>query len=437
LTDIRPFHGIHYIKSAVGDMANVICPPYDVITSQKQQELYELSEYNYVRLEYERELPQDTDNDNKYTRSAATLEKWLDNGILERDEKPAFYLHDHYFTYQGEEYRRSGIIAIIHLEEWDKKIIRPHEGTLAKPKGDRLSLMWALKANTSPIFGLYEDRKQKIASLVASQGQGKPVISLTSDEGERHNIWAITDQDIINQIQEFFGDHPLYIADGHHRYESALTYQRERITCAPESSGKEGYNFTMMTLVAFSDPGLVILPPHRLIRGLSKSALEELKSKLSLCFEIEPLSLDTPDIWQHIDNVLAEKSEQVRFVLFGPGKEGLFILKLRSSVDVGKMMPYFHSDIYKNLDVSIIDHVILGDMLGISQDIGPDFLTYSYDRQDTLNKVIDHEYQLAFLLNPIKPEVIKNISDIGDRMPRKSTYFYPKLPSGLIFYHME
>jgi len=424
-----------YNQSLVDDLASVICPPYDIITPQMQQELYHRSEYNFVRLEFSRELPQDSATDNKYTRSAATLEQWLKQGILEVDETPAIYLHDHYFTLQEKEYRRCGIITRVRLEEWDKMVVRPHEGTLTEPKSDRLSLLWALQTNTSPILALFEDQGQ-VSSLLATQAQGKPVISFSAGNGEKHNIWAITEVEVVNQIRSCLAHQPLYIADGHHRYESALTYQRERCACSSPVTGDEGFNFVMMTLVDFADPGLVILPPHRLVRGVSKSVLSELMTRLKPFFDIEELPLGAPDVWQQVDGLLSEKANQVGVVLFGLTRESLLLLRLRSSTAVSQMMPYFHSDLYKRLDVSIVDHVILEEFLGLSHGKEEDFLTYSYDRLDAVNRVLDQEYQLAFLLNPVKPGVIKAIADAGDRMPRKSTYFYPKLPSGLISYRL-
>jgi len=351
LADIRPFYGVHYNQLLVNDLAVVVCPPYDIITPQMQSELYHRSEYNFVRLELGRELPQDTALDNKYTRSAATLEQWLKQGVLEVDETPAIYLHDHYFTYQGKEYRRRGIIACVKLEEWDKMVVRPHEGTLTEPKGDRLSLLWALQANTSPVLALFEDRGKHVASLLVAQERGKPVISLSTVNGERHNIWAITEAEVINQICSRLANQPLYIADGHHRYESALAYQRERSACAPVVSGDEGFNFVMMTLVDFADSGLIILPPHRLVRGASKSTLDGLLTKLKSFFEIEELPLSVPDVWKRADDLLAEETNQVRLLLFGPTKEHLFLLKLRHLAATSQMMPYFHSELYKRLDV--------------------------------------------------------------------------------------
>ncbi len=432
MAEIRPFRGVRYNQSLVGDLSAVICPPYDIITPQMQQELYHRSEYNFVRLEFGRELPRDTAIESKYTRSAAILEQWLEKGVLRVDEVPVIYLHDHYFTYQGKEYRRRGIITAVRLEEWDKMVIRPHEGTLAGPRSDRVSMLWACQANTSPILALFEDRGE-VSSILAMQENEAPVISLEGGGGERHRVRAITEPEVIRQIHRSLAQKPLYIADGHHRYESALTYQRERRACSPSTSADEAYNFVMMALIDFADPGLIVLPPHRLVRGISKAALEELTARLTTFFDVEEWPTSTSGVWTQVDDLLAGEAGQDRLVLFGLAPERLLVLRLRDAAVASQMMPYFHSDLYKGLMVSVVDHIILERLLEVDSEREEAVLAYSYDRQDAVSRVLDQEYQLALLLSPVRVEVVKAVADVGDRMPRKSTYFYPKTPAGLVF----
>ncbi|HCP60538.1 MAG TPA: DUF1015 domain-containing protein [Dehalococcoidia bacterium] len=436
MAEIHPFRGVRYAREVVSDLAAVLCPPYDIITSQMQGELYHRSQYNFVRLEDGWELPQDEVSNNRYTRAAATLEQWLEQGVLKIDKAPALYLHDHYFTYRGEEYRRRGIITCVRLEEWDKRVTRPHEGTLAEPRNDRLSLMWALQADTSPILALFEDPSRQVALVLGAQECGDPVISLGSVDGERHNVWAITDPAAINQLAGYLVHQPLYVADGHHRYESALTYQRERQSCSSSLLRDEAFNFVLMELVELAEPGLVILPPHRLVRGVSKVVLGGLMDGLRALFEIEELPLDMPDVWQRVDSLLADETTGVRLILFGLTEGRLLVLRLRDLDAACQMMPYFHSELYKKLDVSVVDHVILEKLLGLGGGGKEGVLAYTYEGRDAVGKVLSQEYQLAFLLSPARAKVIKAIADAGDRMPRKSTYFYPKAPAGLVFYRL-
>jgi uncharacterized protein (DUF1015 family) len=434
MAEIHPFRGVHYNQELVKDLGSVICPPYDIITPQLQQELYHRNAYNFVQIECGRELPQDTPTENRYTRSAATLEQWLEQGILATDEKSAIYLHDHYFHYGGKEYKRRGIIAAVRLEEWDKMVVRPHEGTLVEHKSDRLSLLWALQANTSPILALFDDQGQQLSSLLSAREPSQPIISFSN--GERHDLWAITEPKIIKKLSTSLARQPLYIADGHHRYESALTYRRERLTCSSSVSGEEGFNFVMMTLVSLYDPGLLILPPHRLLRGLSRAKLSQLPANLKSFFETEELPLNTPGVWQRVDDLLGGEKNDVRLVVFGATRGSLLLLRLRDPAAASELMPYFHSELYKKLNVSVLDHVILEKLLGVNDGGEEASLDYTYSKEDAVNRVVEGEYQLAFLLSPVKPEVIKAIADAGDRMPRKSTYFYPKAPAGLVFHRL-
>lgn len=433
MAEIRPFRGMRYNQSLIGELAEVICPPYDIITPQMRHELYHQGEYNFVRLEDSRELPQDAAGESKYARSVATMEQWLRQGILKMDEAPAIYLHDHYFTYQGKEFRRRGMVVAVRLSGWDEMVVRPHEGTLTRPTSDRLSLLWALQANTSPILALFDDQERRVSSLLAVQEQTEPIITSGETQGERHRVWAITEPEVVGQLCQSLAHQPLYIADGHHRYESALTYQQERRAYSSSASDDEPYDFVMMTLVDFTDPGLLILPPHRLVRGIPRATLSELMVGLRSFFEVEELPLGTAGVWRKVDGFLAEETDTVRLVLFGLAGEHVLMLGLRDLATTSQLMPYFHSELYKRLAVSVVDHIVLEKLLRVSSGSEEAILGYSYDKLDAVQRVLEQEYQLAILVGAVRPGVIKAVADIGDRMPRKSTYFYPKVPGGLVF----
>jgi uncharacterized protein (DUF1015 family) len=437
LADIRPFHCVRYNTSLVKDLAQVICPPYDIISPQVQQELYQRSDYNFVRIEFGRELPQDKNTDNRYTRAAATLKKWLERGILKIDDKPSLYINDHHFSYQGNVYRRRSLNCLVKLEEWDKMIVRPHEGTLSRPKGDRLNLLWALQADTSPVMALYEDREQRVSSLLNKCARGRPALSIKGGEGESHQVWAVTDAAANEKIRDYLAGQPLYIADGHHRYESALNYRRERRSSFPSTAAEEPFDFVLMSLADMADPGLIILPAHRLVRGMPPSAIDRLKASLKTCFSVAEVTPDMTDVLSQINKLLSEDKGEVRMVVYGLKKGKLFLLTLRDFDIVRPMIPYFHSELYQKLDVSIVDHVILEELLGLTHEMTGVFVDYSNDAKEAIRRVAEQEYQLAFIVNPVKPGVIKAIADAGDRMPRKSTYFFPKVPAGIIFYHFR
>jgi uncharacterized protein (DUF1015 family) len=433
LADIRPFRGVHYNPSAVKDLSKVICPPYDIIPQQMQQELYKRSDFNFIHIEFGRELPQDGPKDNRYTRAASTLEKWLEQGVLKTDDTPSLYIADHHFTHQGKTYRRRSLNCLVRLEEWDKMIVRPHEGTLSKAKGDRLNLLRILRANTSPIMALYEDRDKQVASLLNRASRGRPALSFRGDSGESHQVWAISDAGVTGKIHDLLAEQPLYIADGHHRYESALAYRRERRNASP-AAAEAACDFVLMSIIDIADPGLVILPAHRMVRGISAPAIEGLPERLKTIFTIEELPLPKTNRVSCINQSLSEAPDEVKLLVYGLKKDRLLVLSLRDFSVVRPMMPYFHSALYHKLDVSIVDHVILEELLGLTHDTAGVFIDYTNDALEAIEKVAGQEYQLTFIVNPVKPGVIKAIADAGDRMPHKSTYFYPKIPAGLVFY---
>ncbi len=434
MAEIQPFRGVHYNREAVGDISGVICPPYDIISPQMDEELHNRSPYNFIRIEYNRLQPDDSDTNNRYTRSAATFKQWLEQKVLVTDDVPTIYVHDQFFNLDGDTYKRRSLIVRVRLEDWDKNIIRPHENTFKGPKKDRISLLWALNANTSSVMSMYEDKDNKISSILKRQDSGKLLLSAAEIDGERHNVWTITEPAVVKELCKCFDDKPLYIADGHHRYESALTYMRERSACDKEFAPDAAYNYVMMTLLDMDDPNLIIFPTHRLLNGLSPADLSSFEDKLKQFFDIQELSLDITDVWQQIDYITSDEAN-IRLTIVGLKDGKACILTLKDADAAGKMMPSERSDVYKKMDVSIVDHIILEKILDIRSD-DEVRIKYTHDRQEAVNSVLNGDCQIALITNLVKGKTIKDIADARDRMPRKSTYFYPKLPSGLIVNHL-
>jgi uncharacterized protein (DUF1015 family) len=424
---VCPFRGIRYNSGIVKDLAEVICPPYDVITPSEQKLYYERSDYNVIRLEYAMEEPEDSKAGNKYNRAAITFQQWLKQGVLEVDESPAFYLHDHYFTYSGVRRRRRGLIARVKLEPWYSGI-HPHEETFAKAKIDRLQLMRACQANFSPLFALYQDPEQQIAHVLSEASRARPLFDF-SEHGEEHIVWAIADSRFRQEISRLLTPQTLYMADGHHRYETALIYQGERAQGVSSAGGNEAFNYVMMTLVDFSDPGLVIFPIYRLVRGIAAVTLAELKSRLGQFFILE----SSPSSDNYISHLKSKIVGEVIFGVLGLESDSLVMLKPRQGIS--GVMPEGRSQVYKKVDLSLLNHVILEQMLGIVE--GEGNITYTVDVDEAYQRVKSGEFQLAFLVAPPRLETIKTIADVKDKMPRKSTYFYPKLPAGLVINSLE
>ncbi len=431
--EVSPFRGICYNQRIVGELAQVICPPYDVITPEQQKVYYEKSNYNAIRME----LPEPTAE--RYQKAAITFQQWLEHGVLQLDTVSSFYLHDHHFEYSGEKKVRHGLIARVKLEPWGSGIY-PHEETFPKAKGDRLQLMRACRANFSPLLALYLDSEQKIAPILSRIAKERPLMSLRAkrnnlpDSNESHTLWAITEPEIKRELGEFLSSQPLYIADGHHRYETALAYQQERAREKSDSfdssviaseakqslTGKEAFRYVMLELVDFSDPGLVVLPLHRLVRGIAPFTLGGLEDQLRNFFVLESVPLKVSDCQLMVDSCLG---------ILGLQPDSLVVLKRRQDISLEAMMPGNRSQAYREFDVSILNHIILDKMLGLTS---KEDIAYTMDLREAHQQIKEGEYQLAFLLNPPQPEMVKAIADAQDRMPSKSTYFYPKLPAGLI-----
>jgi uncharacterized protein (DUF1015 family) len=434
---IRPFKGMRYDPEKVGDVAAVLCPPYDVISEVARDALYARHPNNYVRLEYAREMPGDDAVENKFSRSARTLEEWLAGGVLQAESDPAIYVHDHYFRFWGREYRRRGIIVRLRLEEWERMIVRPHEDTFAGPKSERLRLMNVTDADISPIMSLFEDENGRIAALLEAVAAADPVLETGWEDDERHRLWTVTETAAQDALAAAFADRPVYIADGHHRYESALNYRREQLARQPDAPEDAAFNFVMMTLIDFEDAGLVVLPPHRLVRGLDASRLAALPVGLASFFEIEVWPVADAGTDDRVESFLAAgAAEQDRLVAYGLAPGQVHALKVKDYTQIDRLMPPGRTAAYRRLGVSVIDHLILEHLLGIAREDQEGKLAYDIDRDVVTRAVSGGDYQLALLHSPMRTSVIKDIADATDRMPRKATYFHPKLPSGLVFYRL-
>ena len=440
MAELYPFRGIRYNQRLVMDLCKVICSPYDIITPERQRELYRRSEYNFVRLDAPVGSADDKCEDSKWQRAAATLNDWLDKGVLQIDGVPAIYIHDHYFAYLGKEYMRCGIVAVVRLEEWDKMIVRRHERILPELKKARLSQLKTMKAGTSPLLAFFKNQGGQVSSLLSAAKLGRPIISLSSTIEGRHNVWSITEPRLISRICDSLAEKPLYIADGHHRYEAALAYRAERRASYPSASRDDACNFAMMTLTSDSDPGLIVRPFHRLIRGIPESVLGGLLTGLKAFFKVEEWPLDMPNVWLKVDSLLAnmdpDKPDEVVMVLFGLASDKIFVLRVGDLVAISRAMPASQSEEYKKLDVSIADQIILEKLLQITGGKREKLLAFSLDRRDAVQKVLGNKYQLALLLRTARVEQIMKIADAGETMPEKSTRFYPKPPTGFVFYRL-
>lgn len=432
MADVRPLPGIRYADMA--HLAALVTPPYDVISPEAQTRYYERDPHNIIRLELGRDEPGDDDLDNRYTRAAATFAEWRRTGILQQDD-PSLYLYEQRFASGGQRYTRTSLLARVRLEPWDAGVILPHERTLSKPKDDRLKLMRACAATLSPIMSLYDDPAGELASLLETLRTEPPLASFSDDADEEHRLWVVRDDTLAARIAAFIAERQLYIADGHHRYETALSYRDEIRALRHELDADDAVNFTLMGLSPLEDPGLAVLPTHRVLRDLDATRLAVLDETLAAMFTSEPLDGDSAD-WMRI---LAEAGKSdTAFVLARP--DGARLIRL---TDAGRAaMRNVHgddvgaSDAWRALDVAVLHALVLDGALGVTPGAvrAGEHVTYTRDAEAAAVAVRTgaNGAQLAALLNATPPAAIRDVARAGDRMPQKSTYFYPKLITGLI-----
>ncbi|HET8564335.1 MAG TPA: DUF1015 domain-containing protein [Candidatus Binatia bacterium] len=425
---IAPFRGIFYNQKKIRDLSKVVAPPYDVITPDEQEKLYRKSPYNFVRLD----LNQEPD---PYAAVARLFTEWQTEGVFERDDAAAIYFLSHrFFLKDGEEKERQGFFALTRLEEFFTGAIRPHEKTLAAPKEDRLRLMLACHAHLSSIFALYSQPKQGINRALAEHVQGvDPFIEVERDGGEACRLWRVTDRDLIRHVQHEMKDQSLLIADGHHRYEASLNYRDHRRAERGQWNGREAFNYVMTYFANMNDENVVILPTHRLVRGYAPQPFLQLEETLQRYFYLEPYPKN-PEGQPWFLKALRSSGKKQRVIGATFKRDPRYlILRLKNKRIMQRLVKDLSPSL-RELDVTTLHLLILEHILGLSpeQQINGETIRYPQDEEAVLQALEKEDYQAAFILNPPKPEEILTIANSGEKMPQKSTYFYPKLISGLV-----
>lgn len=425
---IAPFRGILYNQKKIRDLSKVIAPPYDVITPEEQERLYRKSPYNVVRLILNQEP-------NPYESVARLFDGWRTEGIFVRDEAPALYFLSHRFPdKEGKEQARLGFIALTQLEDFSTGTIRPHEKTLEGPKEDRLRLMLACHANLSPIFALYSHPKQTINNALTEQVQGVPPnIEVKEDVGGTCALWGITDPEIIRLVKREMKEQPLLIADGHHRYEAALNYRNHLREERGNWKGQEAFNFVMMYFANMNDDGLVILPTHRLVRSFPPIPFQKLEEELQRYFYLEPYP-KTPEGQRWFLRALKSGGKKRHLIGASFKRDPRYLILRLKNKRIMQRLAKDLSDPLRDLDVTTLHLLMLEHILGLTpeEQTRVEAISYSQDEEKVLKAVDKEDCQAAFILNPPKPEEIMAIVQTGEKMPQKSTYFYPKLISGLV-----
>lgn len=431
---IKGFRAIRYNPEKV-NLKDVITEPYDRITPSMQDDYYKKSPYNVVRIILGKEDEPHPEK-NKYLRAKIYIDEWLKEGILIREDKKALYIYQQKFRVDGREMVRNGLIGAVKLEEFSSKKVLPHEKTFPKPKEDRFNLLTATNTNTEQIFLLYDDEDGKIRNLIESSlKKAKKAFSVEDEDGITHTLFIIREEETIKETQNLLAPKLLIIADGHHRYETSLLYKKENEK--RRRSEEEPFDYIMMTLFGIQDENLVILPTHRLVKGL-KTLDFSFEEILSPYFEVRgERKPERDDEWTEISKLI--RGEKHSFIAYFPSFKKIFKLKLKEGSDWMSFMEKDKSPAWKSLDVSILHSLIFKKMNPLFEGGFSVEKNISYVRNilDGIKQLKEGKYQGIFILNPVSLEEIKKVVENGELMPEKSTDFYPKLKSGILMFPLD
>ncbi len=414
MAEVQPLRALHYDPGTVGRLADVVAPPYDVIDASQRAALIERSPFNVVAID----LPQGEPD--PYRTAGELFESWQEQGVLARDEQPAIWAHTQEYTGpDGRTQTRRGFFCRVRIEPYGPGTVRPHERTHPGPKEDRLKLTRATRANISPIFSLYSDPRQAAWSALEPHTGGDPWAEITDADGTVHRLWRVSDAGAIEAVQQAASGSELLIADGHHRYETMQTY-------ADEIGGEGEHRYILMCLVALEDPGLTVFPTHRLVNKLDAAKQEALAGALRRDFDIEEVP---------VEQIAPPPGE-------GPLEMGYidghfqrpFRLRLKDQSIADAALPG-HSPPYRQLDTGVLEALVLKGALGYSDEDISHFngLFYARDTEEALAMVRSGDYEAAFLMRPTPLRQVREVAAAGENMPPKSTFFFPKLLTGLLF----
>jgi uncharacterized protein (DUF1015 family) len=424
-------------------VAKVLSPPYDIIGPQMQEALYARSPYNVVRLELGKTLPEDSETDNRYTRAAVTMKQWLQEGALVRDREPAFYLMADGYRQGDARRERLSLFACLRLEEYGRGAVLPHEHTRDAPKQDRLRLTQATHADISPIMVLYRD-PGALKSILQAQMERAPQMDAREEEGKTYRLWVIRDRNAVARIRVTLAQLPIYIADGHHRYETALAYRDMMRAQKGQGTGRQAYNYRLVGLTAMGDTGLQLLSFHRLLSGLGEAQMAALHRRIAELFDTQDTqaisTLSVEGLASLVGKLTARGDQEVVMGWLDGGQRTLSLLSLKVGLAPEQLptppVPEMLSCVPWLLHQAVLGQVLQGSGVR-EQGTGMATVEFTHELEDVVKGLEGGQCQGAFLLRPISFSLFEALSRLGQRLPPKSTYFYPKLPTGLVMASLE
>jgi uncharacterized protein (DUF1015 family) len=434
MPEIQAFRGLRYDLGHVGSLSDVIAPPYDVIGTELQDQLYKKHPANVVRLILNRQEPGDDEQNNRYTRAAQFLNNWRSEGVLFAESHPAIYVYHQVFESGGQTVTRRGFMARCRLERFGEGNIYPHEETMSGPKADRLLLTKACRANLSQIFGIFPDPQSEVQNLLEKATAGATPLEATDHLGVVHRMWPVTDVAAISAVTGLMTRKPIFVADGHHRYETACNYRDELVASRGPLEAHHPANFVLMMCIGASDPGLLVLPTHRLFRGGAGLTAAKLAAAVDGCFELVPAGkgpAKATEVWEEIETA----GDQGTLGLFTKEDNQWTLAKITST---GRQklaaLAEEHSDDWRGLGVSILHRLLVENLLDGTAWPKP---RYVHLVEEVVDNLKTNDFPLAALVMPATVDHIRSVSQHGERMPAKSTYFYPKLLGGLVINPLE
>ncbi len=439
MATVLPFRGILYDPKKIGDLGLVATPPFDVISQKAQQAFYERHPRNMIRLILGTRRDTDSPEDNWNTRAAADFRLWMEDGTLVRDPAEALYLTAVDFRAQERSVTRWGVICRVGLEPFEKRVVLPHEKTFSQVKSERLDLRRACRANFSPIFSLYPDPGNAIlGGLLTAVADRPPDSRFTAGDGMHHRLWRIVDPQVHRFVGDAMRDKPLFIADGHHRYETALNYREGLSARTPGFDARHPANYVMMYLSGMEDPGLIILPAHRMLKAVDEPVRSGFLEKAAACFDIVTISEDSDRAaLGRLHTALAGAGPRSVIGACLKGRHGLAVLTLKA----GTMDRLFTRELppaIRHIDVTVLTRLIFMDLLGFDHQRldNEKLIGYATEAADALAGVRSGEYDMAFILNPTRISQVREVAHEGLIMPRKATYFYPKVVVGQVIHSL-
>jgi len=436
MAEIRPFQMVRYNEALGQDLPRLITPPYDVISPEEQQFFYQEHPLNIIRLVLGKQHPGDTPEDNRYTRAGATLKAWIKDGTLVRADRPSFTVYNMAFERPGGGRQRiDGIVARVKVDDYGPGKVLPHEKTYKGPKEDQLNLMRACKGNLTPIHSLFDDENNEVMSLCRSLMQQAPEQEVCDANGTIHRTWSLSDPEIVAKIAGMFADKSLIIADGHHRYETAIAYRNE-MRASGHTVPEAPHEYVMMYLTSMSHPGLTILPAHRMVKGLKEVDVPLILKVLDPFFEVEDLCY-SPGDRSKVAETLVERIRSYsnvggKFGMVVQGDNCFRLIRLKDFQAIDAVMDADIPSTLRGLDVTILREIILGRGLGLDREDAEGQIEYTPLVSEALNRVLKGDIQVSFILNPTRVDQMRVAAELGHKLPHKSTYFYPKLSSGLV-----